>query len=744
MSLGSTPLFRRAGHAAAAITLAAFAASCGGDDSKRDVVAPTIEADNETVVLDDPSTPERYMLEPGQESETSPNLGISASVQGAAAEVLTTITFNPSSFYTFGGAPTGQAFNQGDFAVISFWSFGGSATGGSFTGGHFHISGGEENHHWNGDFERQGLRIRRLDGARFSLRSISYRMPQICCGVGAPAFEIGRAADPRLVPSSTYGNIIPSYTQIPIPISTAYVTKTIEGFGDVTEVWITMRTTADWDNIVLGPPIDPNRPPVANAGPAQTGPEGSMFTLDGSASSDADGDALTYSWNFGDGSVSPASPSPTANHSYADDDVYTAELTVSDGTVSSKATVTVTVTGVAPVASFAAPESANEGSTFVLSLSSPTDPSSADVTAGFAYEFDCGSGYGDPGSATSATCATTDNGTRPVKAKIRDKDGYETEYTGSVTVHNVAPTATFSTPGAAINEGGSFVIELVGASDVSSADVAAGFTYMLDCGDGNVSTSSDVTSLTCTAPDNLPRLVTATITDKDGGVTPYSASVTINNVAPSVDAGAPDEILSGQSFTLNGSFTDPGAFDSPWSFTINWDDGAPTAGSATAQGGISRSHTYLRAGSYTVTLSVTDKDLGTASDATAVVVKRIPVSGPAGYEVINIEGVGHGMVTIDVISAGDVDATTIVASSATFGNEDGSDTGVEKRSNGTYMTSVQDLNGDLRMDVSLKFRRDALRASGDLTDVTEQLVLLADLADGRQVRGVYSVRTVPK
>ena len=41
-----------------------------------------------------------------------------------------------------------------------------------------------------------------------------------------------------------------------------------------------------------------NVAPVANAGNDQTVPEESTVTLDGTGSSDADGDALTYSWAF--------------------------------------------------------------------------------------------------------------------------------------------------------------------------------------------------------------------------------------------------------------------------------------------------------------------------------------------------------------------------------------------------------------------------------------------------------------
>ena len=86
-----------------------------------------------------------------------------------------------------------------------------------------------------------------------------------------------------------------------------------------------------------------NTPPVAaaTATPA-TGPAPLSVQLDARASSDTDGDPLTYQWNFGDGT--PPGAGPTASHSFSADGLYQVMLTVSDGKGgNANATVAVTV-----------------------------------------------------------------------------------------------------------------------------------------------------------------------------------------------------------------------------------------------------------------------------------------------------------------------------------------------------------------------------------------------------------------
>lgn len=108
--------------------------------------------------------------------------------------------------------------------------------------------------------------------------------------------------------------------------------------------------TADWrgtilDDVLLVRIAPPNQPPTADAGNDQVveqqGPAGSSVILNGSGSSDPDGDALTHSWSgvFGNASgefptvLIPATGSP-----------HTVTLVVNDGTVDSESdTVQITV-----------------------------------------------------------------------------------------------------------------------------------------------------------------------------------------------------------------------------------------------------------------------------------------------------------------------------------------------------------------------------------------------------------------
>ena len=95
-----------------------------------------------------------------------------------------------------------------------------------------------------------------------------------------------------------------------------------------------------------------NTPPVANAGPNQSVSVGDTVTLDGSGSTDVDGDPLTYAWSFFSvpaGSTATLSDPTAVMPTFVADEAgtYTVQLIVNDGSEDS-APDTVTITATQP------------------------------------------------------------------------------------------------------------------------------------------------------------------------------------------------------------------------------------------------------------------------------------------------------------------------------------------------------------------------------------------------------------
>ena len=171
-----------------------------------------------------------------------------------------------------------------------------------------------------------------------------------------------------------------------------------------------------------------------------------------------------------------------------------------------------------PSASGGGPYRADEGSAVNLAAAG-ADPENRPLA--FAWDLDGDGSFESPGQSVSFT---PDDGpsTRAISVQVTDGDGLTAVAPATVTVANVAPTASFH---ASVSSSGRLQLALEAPRDPSHADATAGFTYSFDCGDGyGPFTSAAIAS--CAAGPGVAS-VRGRIRDKDGGVGEYGEAVRI-------------------------------------------------------------------------------------------------------------------------------------------------------------------------------------------------------------------------
>ena len=190
-----------------------------------------------------------------------------------------------------------------------------------------------------------------------------------------------------------------------------------------------------------------NRPPVADAGLDQTIHAGRTATLDGSSSSDPDGDAITYLWAFASipaGSAATLSNTSAVKPTFVTDKVgaYTVSLVVNDGVVNSPSdTVTVNAGNTAPTANAGSDQTAGVGDTVTLNGSGSSDADGDPIT----YSWSLTSR--PSGSAASLSKANTVSPTFVVdiagayEASLMVNDGFVNSAPDAVAVTAHAPMA---------------------------------------------------------------------------------------------------------------------------------------------------------------------------------------------------------------------------------------------------------------------------------------------------------------
>lgn len=387
-----------------------------------------------------------------------------------------------------------------------------------------------------------------------------------------------------------------------------------------------------------------NSPPTADAGGPYAGLEGSALALSGTAD-DADGDSLSVSWSFsvtGDAGVvctTAGTGTLTPTVSCTDDAVVTATLTVSDGVNAPVVTAAEIVVGnVAPVSDGAVPSTdvAPTGSTVSVSMAFADDGTNDGASA----IIDWGDGTSETGSVISASGSGTvsgshvyaTSGTFTITVTVTDDNGAPIVATTSVSINGV-PTAGAGGPYAGV-EGAPVALTGVAADpDIDDLDVTWTST-IVSADAGTACSLTGATTLTpeLTCDDDALVSVTLSVSDGINPTVVDTVTVDVANADPSLSAvtALPNPVPLGQSTAILASFTDPGVNDTHVA-TVEWGDATTSPAAVTeVPGSVSGSHTYAAAGTYTVKVTLNDKDGGKSTATVLVVVNAPPTIDAAG------------------------------------------------------------------------------------------------------------------
>ncbi|UCE38629.1 MAG: PKD domain-containing protein [Thermoplasmata archaeon] len=319
-------------------------------------------------------------------------------------------------------------------------------------------------------------------------------------------------------------------------------------WNKVTSLWeeITSGVNTD-DNYVWGTTTHfslfapfGNWRPVADAGPHQTVNKHETVYFDGSGSTDDDGYIDSYDWDFADGSPHGSGVNPT--HVYTASGSYDVVLTVTDDDGSTDTDICViTVENQIPVADADGPYFGDEGNSIQLDGSDSFDPDGDPLS--FYWDLDNDGDY-DDSYDEKPTWTWDDEGTYTVRLKVDDGEDWDST-TSTVYVNNVAAVVDAGLDQTTYE--GTTISILASFSDDGVLDT---HTASINWGDGtetsgSVSESNGVGTVSGdhVYGDNGIYTVTVTVLDNDGDSGYDTLTVTVYNIAPSLESSTPKNWL---------------------------------------------------------------------------------------------------------------------------------------------------------------------------------------------------------
>ena len=433
------------------------------------------------------------------------------------------------------------------------------------------------------------------------------------------------------------------------------------------------------DSVTITVEAEPNTPPSAEANGPYTADEGADVVIDGTAA-DADEDTLTYAWSAEPGLDVDAGASCAFADAAAldtsvactDDGTWTLTLTVSDGVDDVSDTASSTIANVAPTVDITAPaDGASVAFGSLVSLSATVADAGANHTLTCFIEW--GDDTGEAGVISAGVCSASHTYVAPGEFTITvtASDDDEADGTASVTITveaepNTPPSAEANGPYTA-DEGADVVIDGTAAdADEDTLTYAWSAEPGLDVDAGASCAFADAaaldTSVACT--DDGTWTLTLTVSDGVDDVSD-TASLTIANVAPTVDITAPADgasVAFGSLVSLSATVADAGANDTLTCF-IEWGDDTGEAGVISA-GVCSASHTYAAPGEFTITVTASDDDEADGTASVTITVEAEATSADLSVSQIDMpDPVSAGnqvSYAITIANDGPDDATDVV------------------------------------------------------------------------------------
>ena len=432
----------------------------------------------------------------------------------------------------------------------------------------------------------------------------------------------------------------------------------------------------------------------------------------------------------------------------------------SDGTSTVSQSFTVTVTGVAvahpPTLNPIGNQTVAEGTTQSVTVSA-SDVDGGTLTwsvalPGFANLTPATSASGSATAALTLHPGFCDAGSYPARVGVSD-GALVAQETFTVTVTDVPRPPAWASGGAfaaTLPEAGSANV-LVTTTDPDAACGAAGAALHLvssnaglaltlqltDNGDGSgrlaVSAGPSAAGsyqVTLRATDSADPTLTADAT--------VAVTVTHVNRAPVADAGGPYTGLAGVPVAMSGAgSSDPNG--DPLTYAWTFGDGGTAVG-------MSASHTFPSAGSYPVTLTVSDGSLTGSGATTAAIASQVEARAWAEPHVIRFF---HGKPTVRVFLepvANSFDVGSVLVGSLTLSSAGATGRASTVQPLAGKVVLAQSVGGKGSARLRVEFARDGLRdlLSFVTKPATVQLTLGASLVTGGDLRATFPVEVVPE